>query len=158
MKQLLTIFALTLTASASAHAADPEGLALLAVMGAAQAQDYGEYEPLPAGQSFAIERDGVSCTLLFMAPEGDGPPVGTHIEGEAEMACDDVRLSFDWSQGYGGHGFGLQLNASEEAALHLRSDGCDGTWPEFEIGEVRDSVCWFDADRLSAPPRIERTQ
>lgn len=131
------------------------GLGLLAVTGAVQAYDPDAASP--AGQSFAIERDGVSCTLSFHAPEG-APSIGTQTSGEAEMACEDVRLSFGWSQGYGGHAFGLQLNANEQAALHLSDDGCDGNWPEFEIGEVRDSVCWFDASSLSAPPRIERTQ
>lgn len=134
------------------------GLALLAVGGAAQAQaPYGHDAASPAGQSFAIVRDGVSCTLSFKAPNGP-PPVGTAYSGEAEMACDGVRLSFDWSQGYGGHEFSLDLNAYAQSALHLVDDGCEGVWPEFEIGEVRDSVCWFDAEGLSAPPRIERTQ
>ena len=134
------------------------GLGLLIVSGTAQAQDYGAYEPVPVGQIFAIGRDGVSCTLTFKAPEGDGPLIGTQIDGEAEMGCDDVRLSFYWSQRYGGHDFGLQLNAYAEQALHLSDEGCEGAWPEFEIGEVRDSVCWFDASGLSEPPRIERTQ
>jgi hypothetical protein len=133
------------------------GLVLLAVMGAAQAQDSDEYGASPAGQVYAIERDGVSCTLSFNASNGM-PPIGTVYSGGAEMACDDVRLSFEWTQHYGGHEFSLSLNASEQAALHLLNDGCDGAWPEFEIGEVRDSVCWFDAEGLSTPPRIERTQ
>jgi len=133
------------------------GLALLTVMGAAQAQDSDAYGASPAGQVYAIERDGVSCTLSFAAPEG-APSIGTQTDGEAEMACEDVRLSFGWFQGYGGHEFGLSLNAYSQSALHLSGDGCDGVWPEFEIGEVRDSVCWFDASGLTAPPRIERTQ